>query len=148
MGGVNPPSTKTQHNAHMRRRLIPALIVLALTAPIAAHAAGKDDKKKDATLYIQLQTISASMQRAGGRRGILTVEVGIDAPDMALRDRIELLRPVLTDAYVSALQPYALGVPPQSPPSADYISMALQHETDRVLGRRGAKLLLGSILIY
>jgi hypothetical protein len=131
----------------MRHSLISALIFLALATPLAAHAAGKDDKK-DKTLYIQLQTISASMQRSGGRRGILTVEVGIDAPDMALRDRIELLQPVLTDAFVSALQPYALGVPPQSPPSADYISMSLQHETDRVLGRRGAKLLLGSILIY
>ena len=131
----------------MRRPLVSVLIALALAAPVASHAADKKDKK-DKTLYIQLQTISATMLRAGGRRGVLTVEVGIDAPDMAVRDRIELLQPVLTDAFVSALQPYALGVPAAAPPSADYISMALQHQTDRVLGRSGARLLLGSILIY
>ncbi len=131
----------------MRRRLVTALIALAMVAPAAGHAAGKDDKKEK-TLYFQLRTVSASLLRVGGRRGILTVEVGIDAPDMATRDRIELLQPVLTDAYVSALQPYALGISPAAPPNADYISMALQHETDRVLGRIGAKLLLGSILVY
>jgi hypothetical protein len=133
----------------MPRRLVSLLITLALAVPVAAHAAGKDDKKdKDKTLFIQLQTISATMLRVGGRRGVLTVEVGIDAPDMAVRNRIELLQPVLTDAFVSALQPYALGVPAAAAPSADYISMSLQHQTDRVLGRPGAKLLLGSILIY
>ena len=132
----------------MNRRLISALIAVALAAPAAAHAGGKDPKKEDKTLYIQLRTVAASVLRVGGRRGVLTVEIGIDAPDMAVRDRIELLQPVLTDAYVAALQPYALGISPAAAPNADYISMALQHETDRVLGRTGAKLLLGSILIY
>ena len=131
----------------MRRRLVTALVALILLAPVAGHAAGKDDKKEK-TLYFQLQTVSASLLRVGGRRGVLTVEVGIDAPDMATRDRVEMLQPVLTDAYLSALQPYALGISPAAAPNADYISMALQHETDRVLGRVGAKLLLGSILVY
>ena len=131
----------------MRRRLVSVLIALALMAPAVGHAAGKDDKTEK-TLYFQLRTVSASVLRAGGRHGILTVEVGIDSPNMATRDRVEQLQPVLTDAYVSALQPYALGIPPSAAPNADYISMALQHETDRVLGRVGAKLLLGSILVY
>ena len=132
----------------MRRRLLAALIVLALAAPLAANAAGKDAKKEEKTLYIPLTTVTASVVRVAGRRGVIAVDLGIDAPDMATRDRIEMLQPVLTDAYLSALQPYALGLSPAAAPNADYISMALQHETDRVLGRRGAKVLLGSIVIY
>ena len=54
--------------------------------------------------------------------------------------------PRLNAAYVAALQPYALGLSPGQPPNADYVSMVLQRATDQVLGRRGAKVLLGSIL--
>ncbi len=91
--------------------------------------------------------MAVSIIRASGRRGVLTVEVGLDVPDPKLRDTIELYLPILYSAYVSALQPYGLGLAAGQPPNADYISMALQRETDRVLRRRGAKVLLGSILL-
>ncbi len=67
--------------------------------------------------------------------------------DPGLRSRIELYQPLLSSAFVSALQPYALGLSPGQPPNADYISLTLQRETDRVLRRKGARLLLGSILL-
>ena len=85
--------------------------------------------------------------RASGRRGVLTVEIGLDVPDAKLRDGLELYLPLLYSAYVSALQPYALGLAPGQPANADFISITLQRETDRVLKRRGAKVLLGSILL-
>ena len=127
------------------RRIATLLLVLILAAPAAAGAAGGD--KKSQSPYLQLPSVAASVLRGGGRRGVMTVEVGIDAPDASLRDRVQLVQPILRDAFVSVLQPYALSISPGSPPSADYIAMTLQHETDRVLGRRGARLLLGSILI-
>jgi hypothetical protein len=128
----------------MRRLTICAFAALAAvlwTEP--GHAA--DKKAKDS--YVQLQTLAVSTVRPGGRHGVLTVEVGVDATDAALRDKVDLCTPLLRSAYISALQPYGLGLQPGSMPSADYISMTLQRETDRVLGRRGARLLLGSILI-
>ena len=130
----------------MNRRLISAVIAFALAAPVAAQAEGHGEKKAKAS-YMQIDSIAVSVMRPGGRRGVLTVEVGVDQPDPALRDKLDLYVPPLRSAYVSALQPYALGLPPGLPPNADYISMTLQRETDRVLGRRGAKLLIGSILV-
>jgi hypothetical protein len=127
----------------MRRLLTCAVLIAALAGPHAA--AGAEKKAKEP--YVQLQTLAVSTLRDDGRRGVLTVEVGLDAPDAGLRDRIDLYTPLLRSAYISALQPYGLGLAPGALPSADFIEITLQRETDRVLGRRGARVLLGSILI-
>jgi hypothetical protein len=129
------------------RRLIAPLLIACLLAGSGAARAEEGGGKKAKTPYIQLQSLAVSVIRQSGARGVLTVEIGIDAPDPALRDRVDLVTPLLRSAYISALQPYALSLPPGSLPNADWISMTLQRETDRVLGRRGGKLLLGSILV-
>ena len=126
-----------------RCALAALLLALALTSPVAAEGKGKQAKQP----YLQMPTVAMSVMRAGGRHGVLTVEVGLDASDPALRDKLDLYQPMLRSAYVAALQPYALGLSPGAPPNADYIAMSLQHETDRILGRQGARLLVGSILI-
>src|SRR5947208_2773341 len=130
----------------MSRALACLLLALMLTTPLGARA-GEGGDKKVKPPFLQLKTLAASTQRCGSARGVLTVEVGVYITDPKLRDLAELEQPVLRDAFVTVLQPYALGLPPGSPPSADYIALTLQRETDRVLGRRGAKLLIGSILI-
>ncbi len=129
------------------RRCLLLLVLAALSAaaPLAARAGEGGGKAKDP--YVRLQAVAVSTIHTSGRHGVMTVEVGIDAKDPGLRNKVDLYTPILRSAYVSALQPYALGLPPGSPPNADYISMTLQRETDRVLGRPGARLLLGSILI-
>ncbi len=129
-----------------RRALIAALAALAVLPPMIGRAQeGGGPKTKPP--YLQMPTVAVSIVRSNGGRGVLTVEVGADVPDPALRNRIELYLPRLTSAYVSALQPYAISLGPGQPPNADYISMTLQRETDKVLGRHGAHLLLGSILL-
>ena len=129
----------------MRRRLILTVLALALAAPAAVRAEGHDKKAKQS--YMQIDSLAVSVLRASGRRGVLTVEVGIDEQNPALRDKLDLYVPPLRSAFIAALQPYALGLAPGAPPSADYIAMTLQRETDKVLGRRGAKLLIGSVLV-
>jgi hypothetical protein len=125
-----------------------ALICILALAVFAADAHAEDKGKgKPKASYVQLQTLALATTRPGGRHGVLTVEVGIDATDPALRDKVDLYTPLLRSAYISALQPYGLGLPSGALPSADYISLTLQRETDRVLGRRGARLLIGSILV-
>ena len=131
----------------MRRRLfLAAFAATALLAPALAQAQEEGGSQAKQP-YLPLKAVTVSIVRPDGRRGVLTVEVGIDVPNPGLRDRADLYLPLLNSAYVSALQPYALGLSPGQTPNADYISMVLQRATDQTLGRRGAKLLLGSILL-
>jgi hypothetical protein len=130
----------------LRRRLVALLIAAPLMAgPVLGHAA--EVKKKGGGLsFIQLPTLTATVIRNDGRRGVLTVEAGIDVPNPGLRARADISTPRLRAAYVLALQTYASGLGAGGPPNADYISRMLQRETDNVLGQPGAKLLLGTIL--
>ncbi|MBP7649187.1 MAG: Tat pathway signal protein [Phenylobacterium sp.] len=135
----------------MDRRHLMSLAALAAALPVAAKASGggeKSEKKKGGGLsYLQLPTLTATIMRVDGRRGVLTVETGIDIPDTALRARAELLAPRFRAGFVQTLQIYASGLDPATPPNADFIARELQRETDRLLGRPGGRLLLGTILV-
>lgn len=124
---------------------------LALAAPFAAApvtALATEMKKKGGGLsFIQMPTLTATIIRSTGRRGVMTVEVGLDVPNAGLRNRADLSQPLLRAAFVQVLQAYASGLGPGDAPNADYIAIILQRETDRTLGQSGARLLLGSILV-
>ena len=124
-------------------------LALALTAALPGLANGKEDEKKKAggATYIQINTLTGATNRSGGRRGVLTVECGLDVPDQKLHDRAYQSLPRLRAAYVQVLQTYAAGLPPGSPPNVEFIASELQRQTDQVLGRPGARLLLGAVLV-
>jgi flagellar basal body-associated protein FliL len=132
-------------------RLIAACLLIAavtVLAPLPAGAAEKGEKKKGGgESFIQFPTLTASLRRPGGRRGVLTVEAGVDVADAGLRARAQSSIPRLRDAYFRYLSTYAATVPPGAPPNPDAIALALQRSTDQVLGKPGAKLLLGTVLI-
>jgi len=131
-----------------RRRLIAFLAAPAVLVPVAAFAQGAGEKKKGGGItYIQFPTLTATIFRSDGHRGVLTVEAGVDVPNSALRARVNLSEPRLRAAYVQLLQSYVWSLGPGAPPNPDYLSMALQRETDRVLGQSGAHLLLGAMLV-
>ena len=128
----------------------PRLAVLLLAAALlAAPAAGvaKERKKAGGLTFVQMPPMAAIAFRPDGRRGVLSIEAGLDVKDDALRAKVEALTPRLRDAYVSSVQSYARTLGPGVPPNADWISAQLQRETDRVVGKPGAKLLLGTILV-
>lgn len=129
------------------RPLICLVLILGLAAPVAHAEDGGGKKKGGGLSYIQMQTLTASVERADGRRAVMTVEVGVDVADAGLRSRAELSEPRLRAAYVQMLQLYASGMGPGAPPDADYIARQLQQQTDVVLGSRGGRLLLGTILV-
>jgi hypothetical protein len=121
-------------------------LTLALAAPV--HAAEKAERKKGGGLsYTQFPALTATIVRPDGRRGVLSVEAGIDCPDPAVKARADLLEPRLRDAYVQFLGVYAAALAAGSLPDADQIGAGLQRRTDAVVGRPGARLLLGSILV-
>jgi hypothetical protein len=129
-----------------RRRILLAFAAAPVLVPMGALAA--EEKKKGGGLdFIQIPTMTATITRRDGRRGVLTVETGIDVPDHRLRDYAEASMPRLRAAYAQVLMTYGAQLSPGSAPNADYLSRELQRQTDLVLGKPGAKLLLGAILI-
>ncbi len=130
-----------------RRRLLAALAVAALLAPAPALAQANEKKKGGGITYVQFPTLTATIIKTNGRRGVLTVEAGVDVPDSGLRGQVNLNLPRLRAAYIEVLQGYVYSLSPGYPPNPDYLEMMLQKATDRVLGRPGAKLLLGAMLV-
>lgn len=132
----------------MDRRLFLGLIGLAAALPPAARASGGGEKKKSGGgSYVPIQTLLGTTMRAGGRRGVLSVDCGLDVPDEALRKLAEQSVPRLRAAYLQVVQSYAAGLPQGALPNADYIALQLQRQTDGLLGRAGARVLLGAIIV-
>jgi hypothetical protein len=123
----------------MNRRQLFALAMLCAALPAAAMTGGDS--------YLPINSIIAYTVRPGARRGVLTVECGLDIPDESLRDRADLMLPRLRAAYVQVVQIYAGGLPSGTPPNPDFIARNLQRSTDNVLGRPGARVLMGSVVV-
>jgi flagellar basal body-associated protein FliL len=130
-----------------RRRLLALTFALVAAAPFAAHGQTTEKKKGGGITFVQFRTLTATVFRGDGRRGVLTVEAGVDVADANLRERVNISQPLLRAAYIQFLESYAGSLSPGAPPNADYLSQQLQQQTNMVLGRPGAKLLLGTILI-
>lgn len=130
-----------------RRRLILAAALALVPAVAAANSGAADKKKGGGESYLQMVGVSVSIVRRDGRRGVMTVECGLDVQNPALRERADASQPRLRAGYSAFMQAYASGLRPGGVPDADYISREMQAVTDRILGQKGAKLLLGTILI-
>ncbi|TAL37594.1 MAG: Tat pathway signal protein [Phenylobacterium sp.] len=131
-----------------RRRFLSLAPIAGLLAwPAASHAAGAEKKKSGGGSYVPVQTLLGTTMRGAGRRGVMSVDCGLDVPDEALRTRAEQSVPRLRAAYLQIVQGYASGLAPGALPNADYIVQSLQRQTDAILGRRGARVLLGGIIV-
>ena len=130
----------------MDRRLLLALAALAVAAPARALAA--DEKQPSgAGAYVQMEPLLGTTIRSASRRGVMSVDCGLYVPDPALRARVEQSIPRLRAAYVQTVQSYAAGLSDGALPNVDYIGQTLQRQTDAILGRPGAKLLLGAVIV-
>lgn len=130
----------------MERRALLSFALLFAVAPLAAVAEDKKKRSGGAT-YLVIETLVGTTNKGGGRRGVLTVECGIDVQDAGLRERVQQSMPRLRAAYAQTVMIYAAGLPSGAPPNADFLGTALQRNTDAVVGRPGARLLLGPILV-
>ena len=97
--------------------------------------------------YMRLPTITANVMRSGGRRGVMTVETGLDTPNAALRTRAAQSAPRLRAAYAAVVQQAATALLPGAPPDVERLIVQLQAATDRTLGRTGARLLIGTVMV-
>jgi hypothetical protein len=121
--------------------------VALASAKKAEGGEGEKGKKKPGGTYMTVGLVTASIMRSSGRRSVLAIETGIDVPDPKLYEKASRLTPRLQAAYVQSIQIYAANLSPTRVPDADYISRELQRQTDVVVGGRGVRLLLGSIMI-
>jgi len=128
------------------RALLHTLLVLSLI-PTVAQAAEDKTKNKTTSTYVAIGTLTATVLAANGRREVMTVQSGVDAPDPALLALTDLSQPRLRDAYNSVLQSYAASLPPGAPPDPDYIARRMQQATDQVLGKPGGRWLIGGVMV-
>lgn len=115
-------------------------------APTRTAAGPTGDAPASAATYFRLPTATGTVVRGDGRRGVMSVELGLDVADAALRTRAQQSQPRLAAAYAAVIQTTARNLLPASVPDVEQLSRALQTETDRVLGRAGARLLLGTVM--
>ena len=130
----------------MDRRALLGLAAVAASA-VAAPARASSDKSAPQASYLRLPTITANVRRHGGGRGVMTVETGVDTPDAALRARVAQSQPRLRAAYAAVVQQAATALLPGAPPDVERLVAQLQAATDRTVGRAGARLLIGTVMV-
>jgi hypothetical protein len=134
----------------MRRALILSVLSLLAAASLPATPAlassGKEEKKAPPT-YFALQPLTATTIRRDGRRGVMTLEAGVEAKDPALMERAQQSEPRLRAAFAQVLMTYTARLPRGSAPDLNYLGGKMQDAADKVLGRKGSKVLLGSAMV-
>ncbi|HBI19692.1 MULTISPECIES: Tat pathway signal protein [unclassified Brevundimonas] len=132
----------------MERRALLGLAVVATasatTTPAARASSGGGAASPDT--YFRLPIITAAIIHGDGRRGVLTIETGVDVPDAALRTRAQQSAPRLRAAYNTVAQRFGAGLRPGAVPDVDRLAADLQTATNATLGRPGARLLLGTVM--
>ena len=94
-----------------RRALLLALALILLARPLLSLKP-EEKKKGGGQDYIQIPTLTATLTRPDGRRGVLTVETGVDVPDKKLHDLADSSTPRLRAAYANVVMTYAASLSP------------------------------------
>jgi len=122
-----------------------AFAVFAFAGPANASEAPAPAQRKttQSESYVVIDPMYATIIEGNKPRGLLMVELGLDIPDAALRERVNHALPALRDAYVRSLIAYgATAVRAWRQPSVDDIAERMQAVTDRLVGGPGAKVLM------
>jgi hypothetical protein len=128
-----------------RRALLIAPLALAATPALAAG--GKGGAAAPTESYLRYPVVTATTVRSDGRRGVMTVETGVDVPDAALRLRAQQSQPRMRAVFNILVQREANTLLPGRVPNIERLAAQLQSATNIILGQRGAKLLLGTVMI-
>lgn len=130
----------------MKRRDLLTLSLALAAAPAVARASGPSSSSSSHPSYTRMGSLTATVVRSRGRRGVLSVEAGIDVPDESFRAAAIQAIPRLRAAYSQVVRAFGAAMIPGEVPDADRLARELQAVTNTTLGRAGATLLLGTIL--
>lgn len=120
------------------------LIALAANETAQASEGGGAAPK---AAYNSLGTLTATIIRPDGRRGVMTVEVGLDIPDAEVNAQAALEGPRLRAAFNIVVQRIAVATLPGAAPDVDRLHHELQVATIQTLKKRGAAVLLGTVMV-
>ncbi|HEY0053241.1 MAG TPA: Tat pathway signal protein, partial [Caulobacteraceae bacterium] len=112
----------------MNRR---ALLAAALLSVAGAARASAPSGGGAQPTYLGFPTLTATVARPGGGRGVMSVEAGLDIADGPLMEQATAIQPRIRAAYAQALQSFAAALLPGLPPDADRLAGVLQQATDR-----------------
>ena len=129
----------------MNRRALLSAVLLASAAGAASASAPKGGAPQ--STYLGFPTLTATVARTGGGRGVMSVEAGLEINDAHLMEQATASQPRIRAAYAQALQTFAAALLPGFAPDTDRLAGTLQQATDRTLGRRGARVLLGTVMV-
>ncbi len=131
----------------MNRRVLLIASALAGAAPAPALAAtAPKSGSAAADPFLRLPTLTATVTRRDGRRGVLTVEVGVHAPDPEVATRAAQSAPRLRAAFNEVVRAIGAGLLPGAVPDVERLSRELQIACDQALGRPGGRVLLGTLM--
>ncbi|MEI9990489.1 MAG: hypothetical protein WDM86_10650 [Rhizomicrobium sp.] len=135
-------------------RSAPLAALLLSVALLGAPARADDDgdgkapkhKVTQADSYLMVDPLYLPIFEGDRPVGMLMIGVGIDILDPRLRAEAERAMPILRDGFVRNLMNFSTtSVRTWRQPDVGMIADRLQGVTDRVLRRKGAKLLLAQI---
>ncbi|MGD0143406.1 MAG: hypothetical protein ABSC92_09620 [Rhizomicrobium sp.] len=128
--------------------LVSSFFVLALAVSPATADGGAmpEHKITQSESYIMLAPMYATILDGTRPSGMLMVAIGLDIPDVGLRNEATRAMPILRDAYVRNLMSFAwTHIRPSEQPDVVDIANRLQLVTDRTLRRPGAHVLLAQV---
>ena len=133
----------------MRFRLSLILGLAALLAAATARAGeASESAESSQSPYFAVDPIPISIIRDGSGRGMLVVEIGIDAGTLDERKKAEEVMPRLTDLYIQVLNLYASrDLVLHHSPDAEVIKKRLQQATDEILGAKKGVVLLRQLMV-
>lgn len=130
----------------MKRRDLLTLSLGLAAVPTLAKASEPSSSSADTSSFTPMAILTATLIRSNGRRGVLSVETGLDVPDAAFRERVVQAIPRLRAAHSQIVRAFGAALLSSEVPDADRLARELQAATDETLGRTGARLLIGTIL--
>lgn len=131
----------------MDRRALLGLAAVAVSASAAPASAGGADTAAPQATFTRLPTATGNVVGANGRRAVMSVELGLDIADAALRARATQSAPRLRAAYNTVVQRVASTTLPGMAPDVERLVAQLQAATNATLGRSGARLLIGTVMV-
>jgi len=133
----------------MRRLIAVSLFAAVLASPVLAQDSGKKvpvHKITQSKSYTMIDPIYTPIMQDDKPVGLLMIGIGIDVPDEKLRAETKHALPVLRDAYVRSMMEFtATSVRPWQQPNVVAIADRLQHATNVIMRREGAKILLAEV---
>ena len=144
MGSIPKPSGLCAFIRHLTRA-VALTFALSANEVLAADTPSQPatHKTTSSVSYIIVDPMYATILDGGKPRGLLMVEFGLDVPDAAFRGQVNHALPVLRDAYVRNLMAFAAStVRVYRQPNVEDIANRMQTITDKVMGKKGAQVLM------